>query len=108
MEHGDKETIILINDLDRKQGFFKFSTSKVQDFTRFCKRIGGEENLIDIKYSRQGSEIVEYNCKVPIRYFSTKIFGVVNRKPSTMTEEQRLKKSERMKQLVKERIAKKD
>lgn len=89
MANAETETIILINMEDLENGYFRFSTSHYVDFKRLCKRIGGEENLIELKTDSQGSKVVQWNCKVPKQYLGRSNFSI--RPPSTrkLTDEQK-------------------
>jgi hypothetical protein len=100
------ETIILINDDDRKDGYFRFHTSKGNDFTKLCKRIGGQENILDIRVTNQGSVVTSWDCKVPIEYLSTKNFSI--RQKREVSDEQRQRAKENLqKRIEKKQIASK-
>lgn len=73
---SEHETILILNDEDLKHGFFRFSTTKLNHFTRLCKRIGGEENLLGIETSFSGRRISSWNCRVPKAYLSKATWGV--------------------------------
>jgi len=73
---SDNETIILINDADVALGFFRWSTTKPKQFAKLCKRIGGEEKLLEIKLSHQGNKITSWVCKVPIEYLSKRNWSI--------------------------------
>jgi hypothetical protein len=91
------ETIILLNEEDRKEGFFVFSTSKAVDYQRLIRRIGGEENLIDTQVSTQGKKVVEWICKVPIEFISKSTFSIGKKRQVNLTPERRAELAERMK-----------
>jgi hypothetical protein len=76
MSDSENETIILINDADVADGFFRFSTSKPKQFAKLCKRIGGEAKLISVQHSTQGARVVSWTCKVPIAYLSKTSWGI--------------------------------
>jgi hypothetical protein len=73
---SDNETIILINDADVADGFFRFSTSKPKQFAKLCKRIGGEDKLLEVKVSTQGTKVTSWVCKVPIAYLSKRNWSI--------------------------------
>jgi hypothetical protein len=73
---SDSETVILINDGDIADGFFRFSTTKPKQFAKLCKRIGGEGNLLDLQVSTQGARITSWVCKVPIAYLSKRNWSI--------------------------------
>lgn len=73
---SDNETIILINDSDVANGFFRWSTSKPKQFSKLCKRIGGEDKLLEVKLSHQGSKITSWVCKVPVEYLSKRNWSI--------------------------------
>ena len=73
---SDNETIILINDGDVAEGFFRWSTTKPKQFTKLCKRIGGEQNLLDLKLSHTGNKITGWVCKVPIEFLSKRNWSI--------------------------------
>lgn len=73
---SDNETIILINDGDVAEGFFRFSTSKPKQFAKLCKRVGGEGNLLDVQISTQGSKVTSWTCKVPVAYLSKRNWSI--------------------------------
>ena len=70
MELCERETIILLNNQDLKDGFFIFYTTEKKQFNKLVKRIG-EKHLIDVKI---GS--FHYECKVPIKFWSKNIIGI--------------------------------
>lgn len=70
MEASEHETIILINDADVKEGFFRFSTSKISDFNRLVRRVKGEENLVSVSKHVQGKMVTNFIVCVPIRFLS--------------------------------------
>ncbi len=70
METNEHETIIIINDGDMKEGFFRFTTTKASDFSRMCRRIGGEENLRSIAKHTQGSKVTAFIATLDRKYLS--------------------------------------
>lgn len=78
---AENETIICINDADVEEGFFSFSTSKRNHFARLIKKIGGEQNLIELKEMREKlGKVTEWKAKVPIEFLSKTHFGIRSRK----------------------------
>lgn len=51
MESAERETVIVINDADLEEGFFRISTSKKQVYETFLKRIGPDD-VVSTKVSR--------------------------------------------------------
>lgn len=76
MEANEHETIIIINDGDMKEGFFRFSTSKASDFSRLCRRVGGEENLRSISKHSQGSKVTQFIATLDRKYLSRATWGI--------------------------------
>jgi len=72
----ENETIILINDGDVAQGFFRWSTTKPKQFAKLCKRVGGEERLLEVKLSHHGARITSWTCKVPVEYLSKRNWSI--------------------------------
>jgi hypothetical protein len=70
------ETIIVIKDSDVKEGFFRFYTTKLSNFKKLCKRIGGEQNLISVETTSTKREISSWDCRVPRAYLSKATWGV--------------------------------
>ena len=101
MENSENETIIILNKADIREGFFRFSTSSKVDFSRLCKRIGGEQSLRKLTLSTQenGVKIVEWICEVPIEFLSMTTFGI--RMKNKMSFEERKKKADRARELFK-------
>lgn len=74
---AEQETIININRADLDDGFFSFYTSYHRDFERLCRRIGGEENLLDLKLSLDPDGAPwGWNVKVPKEFYSRVNFGI--------------------------------
>ena len=67
---NEHETIILINDSDRSEGYFQIGTSKESVYTRVLKRIGGKENLVGLKLSEVRGRVVWYQMRIPVRLLS--------------------------------------
>ena len=67
---NENETIILINDSDKADGYFQIGTSKESVYTRVLKRIGGKENLIGLKLSEVRGKVVWYQLRIPVRLLS--------------------------------------
>lgn len=72
------ETIILLNEADLREGYFVFSTSRDTHFVRLCKRVGGAENLLEVKLSKRDGKVTWYSAKVPVKYLSRTHFGLRN------------------------------
>lgn len=72
------ETIILLNEADLREGYFAFSTSKEAHFLRLCRRVGGVENLLEVKTSERDGKITWWSAKVPVKYLSKTHFGLRN------------------------------
>lgn len=89
MANSDNETVIVINDQDYEEGFFRFYTSKRNHYDKLLSRIGGEENLIKLK--AVGSS---WDCWVPVKYFLRSTFGIGQKRQ--VSEEQRAKLTERL------------
>lgn len=90
MEASKHETIILINDAEAKEGYFRFSTSKLASYTRLLKRIGGEAKLLDLQTQSDGRTIVGWQCRVPIEFLSKRSWAI--RPKSTVKRGFNLKK----------------
>ena len=87
MGNPERETLILMNDADRDEGFFTFSTSRRCDFERLVKRIGGERELTSLQIETLENVPIQWNCKVPMAYYSSTFFGV--KKPRTFSDSER-------------------
>lgn len=83
----EQETIIIINEADKKAGYIVFSTSKAVDFKRLCKRIGGQEFLKDLAISYAGKKVTMWNCKVPVEFFNKSTFAIGKRTKKKFTPE---------------------
>ena len=75
------ETVIVINDEDKKEGYFTLSTSKKDVFLRICRRIGGEDKLIEKRCTGSEGKTAEWILKIPIKYISTNTFSIGKKKP---------------------------
>ena len=77
LEAAERETIILLNDADKKEGFFRFSTSKHNDRLRFLKRVGGLEKLVKFhyEYDDYGTPIW-FEAFVSLKYLSSATFSI--------------------------------
>lgn len=68
MEDSEKETIIVVNESDRQEGFFRFGTSNISDFKKL-QRLLRQESAIIVKRSLTPKGKVSYwDVKVPIKY----------------------------------------
>lgn len=73
----NNETIILLNEEDAGQGYFQFGTSLERHYKRLCKRIGGQQNLVESRLSKSTEgKTVWWQCKVPLRYWSDSAFSL--------------------------------
>lgn len=79
----DAEMVVTVNARDSKDGFFTVSTTKVADYKRICKLVGGEANLKFTKLKFAG-RVYEYIIQVPLEFYC---FPVKN-KPKPRTEAQ--------------------
>lgn len=96
MNDKELETIIIINNEDKKQGYFSFGTAKANDYKKLLKKIGGVEFLREKpKLTFQGTKITWFQCKVPIIFLSPS-FGIRKRKnKADLSEEQKQALKER-------------
>ena len=88
MPREDRETIICLNQADMRDGFFVFGTSEATHFRRLCRRIGGQDNLHNLKVSKFEGKPVWWECEVPVEYMSRTTWGIrkrKGRKPPTST-----------------------
>lgn len=76
----DDETIIICNEGDRREGFFRWSTTKANDFEKLKRRVGGEQELINVVVTTDGKQVTSWMCKVPIRFLSRAHWGVGKKK----------------------------
>lgn len=77
MSTSDIETIILINEADRREGYFRFGTSNPAHNRKLLRRVGD----IRPKISKSAGEPVWWEYKLPIKLLSS-TFGI--RKASPM------------------------
>lgn len=64
------------------EGFFRFGTSYRLDFEKLCKRLGGIENIMEVKESKNSDgKTVFWECKVSTKYRSFGNFGVKKLQP---------------------------
>jgi len=77
MELAEKETIILINQADKAQGFFSFGTSEESHFKRMCK-IVGDKNILSIKLSTNPTtkKVSWWDVKVNIQCLNEGNWGI--------------------------------
>jgi len=91
----ENETIVLLNDGDRAEGFFQFGTSKALHYQKLLKRIGGEAELISLKVDVNADGSPRWwQCKVPVKFLSAVHFGLKlgdMSKKREFTEEHRAK-----------------
>ena len=77
MELCERETIILINKADAKDGFFIIDTSCVYDARRIAKRLDLDIPQIPSGNAEAGYFSIKY--KIPICYHSKSTLGVKNK-----------------------------
>lgn len=66
----EAETIILINEADKKSGYFHFFTSNPFHYSKLLKRVG-LSNLIALKEDKARGRVVSWRAKVPIKFLSS-------------------------------------
>lgn len=77
MANPEQETIIVMNDGDREEGFFCFGTSRADHYRKMLRRIGGEERLLDLKISMdEKGNPVWWQARLPISFLSKAHFGL--------------------------------
>lgn len=72
----EDETVIVINEADKREGFFRWSTTKASDFTKLIRRVGGAEKLLDVKTHTHGKRVTSWVCQVPIEFLSRSSWGI--------------------------------
>lgn len=75
------ETIILLNDDDLKDGFFKIGTSKKKIYEKILRRVGGRSELLDVKESISQGKVSWWEIKIPKIFLSKSNLGV-RKKPT--------------------------
>lgn len=80
----EDETILILNEGDKKEGFFRFSTTKFIDFERLCRRVGGVENLLEVRTSTEGKRVISWVCKVPFKFIVINSWKVGKRRVVTV------------------------
>lgn len=87
MEKNEQETIILINEGDMAEGFFRVSTTRENVFNRIEKRVDDDFHTpVEISYDIKGRPCC-WIMKIPKKYLSKRTFGIG--KPRKVSEEQR-------------------
>ena len=77
METSEQETIIVVNQADIRDGYFRFNTTRRKDFERLCKRVGGKENLLATSEGKdKDGSVTSWRCKVPARFWKAAAFGI--------------------------------
>lgn len=94
----DHETHILINENDWKQGFFRFSTTRLTDFNRLCRIVGGEAKLRSFRTNSHKGRIVEWICEVPSEFIGKSNWKIGRKRISNMTDTQKAAVKERFAQ----------
>ena len=87
MELCEKETTILMNDADIRDGFFHFGTSKRNHYERIKKTF--PEYIIEESTERIDNTAVYWNLKLDACLLTKKGFAI--RKPRVISDELRLK-----------------
>lgn len=64
MSHEETETVIVINEADRREGFFRFGTSNIGHLKKLYKRVGKEYPVL-LHESKKDGEITWSEFKVP-------------------------------------------
>ena len=75
LTNSEKETLILINKADSREGFFLVSTSNQSDYKRLIKRVGAA-NVLSVKERMSQNRTVQWEVKLPIQYLSKTTFGI--------------------------------
>jgi hypothetical protein len=90
MEKSEKETLVSWTQQDLEEGFFWFYTSLEHHYQRLIKRVGGKQNLLEVRLEVAGKGgFGGANCKVPAEYLSETTFSI--RKPLTEARKLKLK-----------------
>ena len=74
LTNSEKETLILINQADSREGFFLVSTSNRYHLNRIVKRVGGEN--LTVRECRQEGVAVQWELRIPIRFLTRTSFGI--------------------------------
>lgn len=82
MEINEQETIILINRGNIKDGYFRFSTSLTADWNRLLKRVGGEDQLSEVRLTTQSGRVTSYTARVPAKFLSKRTWSIGRPRPS--------------------------
>lgn len=75
LNSAEIETLILINRLDTREGFFRVSTSHKAHFNRILKRVG-KSNVLNIKEIINGNKTIQWEIKIPVKYLSKTSLGI--------------------------------
>lgn len=77
MEKNERETVIIINLADIKDGYFSFGTSERSHFARLCKRIGGRNVLREVREDKDcNGDVKWWQCHVPVQFLSLRTFAI--------------------------------
>lgn len=98
MEKCERETLILINQADKEEGFFIFSTTYRPDYQRFCRKVP-KDKFLDYRETKESGRVVGWEVKVPYAYLRPASFGIgrpVNSRPK-LTLKQKLEMRETLK-----------
>lgn len=97
MELAESETIILINDGDLKDGFFRFSTTKLTEWTKLLKIVKSMDNLSDIKMTEARGRVTSWQCKIPRSYLSSAGWKIGKKVPKVLSEEEKARLADQLK-----------
>lgn len=78
MERSEQDTVIVINQADRREGYFTFSTTYRPHWQKLLKRVG-RANLVITRETPLSDPYPSYQAQVPYAYLSKANFGVRNR-----------------------------
>lgn len=70
MELSEHETILIFNDADLKEGFFRFSTTKLTEWNKLLKIVGSVDYLMDLRINEARGRVTGWQCKIPRSYLS--------------------------------------
>lgn len=101
MSDLDHETIILINQNDLNQGFFRFSTTRFADYKRLLKIVGNENNLLSLKTNINKGKVIEWLCQIPIDYLDKNSWKIRRKVKHTLTNDQKEAMRERFNKIRK-------
>ena len=73
------EIVLIINDADRAEGFFRFSCTKRSDWERLIRKVG-KGSIIKEYHSTLKGEVTQYNALVGIEHWNSRGLGVRSHK----------------------------